>query len=77
MVESIVGKGENAGYQHFLPFNYIFNTILLKGNAANCDSWVSSRDCVVKHCETILETLELQFEAFLFFLQLFSILLTL
>ena len=33
-VENIVGKGENAGYQHFLPFSQCFQkfsfTLLLK-----------------------------------------------
>ena len=34
-VENIVGKGENAGYQHFLLFHSVFKRLL------------KSRDCVV------------------------------
>ena len=40
-VENIVGKGENAGYQHFLPFPQCFQKAFLLGV-------VKSRDCVVK-----------------------------
>ena len=36
-VENMVGKGENAGYQHFLLFPPCFQFFYLK-----------SRDCVVK-----------------------------
>ena len=39
-VENIVGKGENAGYQHFLLFPRCFQTFLLRV--------VESQDCVVK-----------------------------
>ena len=39
-VENIVGKGENAGYQHFLLFPTMFSKgFFLRG--------VKSRDCVV------------------------------
>ena len=40
-VENIVGKGENAGYQHFLLFPQCFQKASLLGV-------VKSRDCVVK-----------------------------
>ena len=40
-VENIVGKGENAGYQHFL----LFPTMFSKGLFVKV---VKSRDCVVK-----------------------------
>ena len=40
-VENIVGKGENASYQHFSPFP----TMILKGFFLKN---VKSRDCVVK-----------------------------
>ena len=40
-VENIVGKGENAGYQHFL----LFPTMFLKGLFYKV---VKSQDCVVK-----------------------------
>ena len=29
-VENTVGKGENAGYQHFLLFHSVFQSVLLK-----------------------------------------------
>ena len=38
-VENIVGKGENAGYQHFLLFPQCFQKLSFPG--------VKSRDCVV------------------------------
>ena len=31
-VESIVGKGENAGYQHFLHFPQCFQRVLFQGS---------------------------------------------
>ena len=40
-VENIVGKGENAGYQHFL----LFPTMFAEGSFFRI---VKSRDCVVK-----------------------------
>ena len=40
-VENIVGKGENAGYQHFLLFPQCFQKASLLGV-------IKSRDCVVK-----------------------------
>ena len=40
-VENNVGKGENAGYQHFSPFS----TVFLKGVFLGV---VESGDCVVK-----------------------------
>ena len=40
-VENIVGKGENAGYQHFL----LFFTMFSKGYLFRV---IKSRDCVVK-----------------------------
>ena len=40
-VENIVGKGENAGYQHFLLFPQCFQKAFLL-------RVVKSRDCVVK-----------------------------
>ena len=40
-VENIVGKGENAGYQHFLLFPQYFQK-------ASFSRVVKSRDCVVK-----------------------------
>ena len=40
-VENIVGKEENAGYQHFLLFPQCFQ----KSSCFNVDK---SRDCVVK-----------------------------
>ena len=43
-VENIVGRGENAGYQHFLFFPKMFSKGLLPMN-------VKSRDCVVKSYE--------------------------
>ena len=43
-VENTVGKGENAGYQHFLLFLQCFPRV-----AKKCIPWVAkSRDCVVK-----------------------------
>ena len=39
-IENIVGKGENAGYHHFLLFPQCFQDIFL--------GVVKSRDCVVK-----------------------------
>ena len=39
-VENIVGKGENAGYQHFLLSTMFSKAFLSRG--------VKSRDCVVK-----------------------------
>ena len=39
--ENIVGKGENAGFQHFLLFLQCFQKACFKGV-------VKSRDCVVK-----------------------------
>ena len=39
-VENIVGKGENAGYQHFLLFPQCFQKASCTGSL--------SRDCVVK-----------------------------
>ena len=48
-VEKIVGKGENAGYQHFL----ILFTIFSKGFFLRV---IKSQDCVVKvNCITLLE----------------------
>ena len=48
MVENIVGKGENTGYQHFLLFPQCFQKDSLPTD-------VKSRQCVVKvqtrHCE--------------------------
>ena len=41
MVENMVGKGENAGYQHFLLFPTGFHKTLYK-------KAVKSRDCVEK-----------------------------
>ena len=38
-LENIVGKGENAGYQHFLLFPQCFQ---------KPSSFVKSRDCLVK-----------------------------
>ena len=38
--ENIVGKGENAGYQHFLLFPQFSKGLFLRG--------VKCRDCVVK-----------------------------
>ena len=40
-VEKIVGKGENAGIQHFFPFPTMFSKAL-------CFKVVKSQDCVVK-----------------------------
>ena len=40
-VENIVGKGENAGYQHFL----FFPTVFSKGFITRI---VKSRDCAVE-----------------------------
>ena len=40
-VENIVGKGENAGHQHFLLFPTIFSNGYFLGIVKN-------RDCVVK-----------------------------
>ena len=40
-VENILGKGENAGYQHFLLFPQCFQKASFLGV-------VKSRDCVVK-----------------------------
>ena len=40
-IENIVGKGENAGYQHFSPFPTMFSKDFFL-------SVVKSRDCVVK-----------------------------
>ena len=40
-MENIVGKGENAGYQHFPPFPTVFSKIFLL-------KVVKSRDSVVK-----------------------------
>ena len=40
-VENIVGKGENAGYQHFLLFPQCFQKLSLSGS-------LKSQDCVVK-----------------------------
>ena len=39
-VENIMGKGENAGYQHFHLFHNVFKGFL--------NRVVKSRDCVVK-----------------------------
>ena len=46
-VENIVGKGENAGYQHFLLFPAFspFPTMFSKGFFVRV---VKSRDCVVR-----------------------------
>ena len=41
-VENIVGKGENAGYQHFL----LFSTVFSKGFITRV---VKGQDCVVKN----------------------------
>ena len=41
-VENIVGKGENAGYQHFLLFPQCFQKGFLL-------MFVKSRDCLVKN----------------------------
>ena len=40
-IENIMGKGENAGYQHFLIFPQCFQKASFLGV-------VKSRDCVVK-----------------------------
>ena len=40
-VENTVGKGENAGYQHFLLFSTVFSK-------ASFLRVVNSRDCVIK-----------------------------
>ena len=40
-VENIVGKGENAGYQHFLLFPQCFQKLIFSRGVKN-------RDCVVK-----------------------------
>ena len=40
-IENMVGKGENAGYQHFL----LFSTMFLKALFLRV---INSRDCVVK-----------------------------
>ena len=40
-IESIVGKGENAGYQHFLLFPQCFQKPSVSGS-------LKGRDCVVK-----------------------------
>ena len=39
-VENAMRKGENAGYQHFLPFLVFSKAFLIRG--------VKSWDCVVK-----------------------------
>ena len=39
-VENIMGKGENAGYQHFLLFTWCFQKL--------CFRVVKTLDCVVK-----------------------------
>ena len=44
--ENIVGKGQNAGYQNFLPFPSVFSKAL-------CSRVVKPWDCVVKS-QTIL-----------------------
>ena len=31
-IENIVGKGENAGYQHFLLSHYVFKRIFFQGH---------------------------------------------
>ena len=41
-IENIVGKGENAGYQHFLLFPQCFQKV-------SCFKVVKSRDCAVKN----------------------------
>ena len=41
-VENIVGKGENAGYQHFLLFQQYFWKSFSLGGV------IESRDCVVR-----------------------------
>ena len=35
-VENIVGKGENAGYQHFLLSHYVFQRLLCWGSSRLC-----------------------------------------
>ena len=46
-VENIVGKGEYAGYQHFLLFSQCFQKSFLLGS-------LKGRDCVVKSYEMTL-----------------------
>ena len=45
--ENIVGKGENAGYQHFFPFPTMFSK-------AFSFRVVKSQDCVVKDYQHFL-----------------------
>ena len=38
-VENIVGKGENAGYQHFLLFSECFHKACLSGSVIDGIVW--------------------------------------
>ena len=46
-VENIVGKGENAGYQHFSPFPTMFSK-------AFYFRIVNARDCVVRATRNLI-----------------------
>ena len=47
-VENIVGKGENAGYQHFLLFPQCFEKASFPGTSKGVIvwEWVKTCDCV-------------------------------
>ena len=42
MAENIVGKGENGGYQHFLPFSTMFSKTFFLRIVKNWDCVVQS-----------------------------------
>ena len=59
-IENIVGKGENAGYQHFLFFPTMFSNVYFP-------RVIKSRDCMVKgytnYC-TLLLSFEILHDSF-------------
>ena len=67
MVENIVGKGENAGFQHFLLFHNVFKRLLSQGrqklrlcskglshfgHLQKLSIWVSLKFCHLAMCHT-------------------------
>ena len=46
-VENIVGKGENAGYQHFFLFPQCILKRLLSQKVSFCGKWVDHKDMLL------------------------------
>ena len=52
-VENIVGKGENAGYQHFLLFPQCFQTTCFSGSLKVGTAWLRVKGLSMRGLETV------------------------